>query len=411
MNIGLMGFGTVGMGVYEILNIHSEKHNEIKKYRVAKILVRSLDKERDIEVPKNMLTDNPDDILCDPSIDVVVCVMGGDEPEYTYIKRALESGKHVVTANKQVVSEHIDELLTLAKMNDVNFMFEASVGGGIPVISTLAEIIRFNNITRIQGILNGTTNYILTKISKEKREFDDILKEAQRIGFAEADPSADVDGYDIMRKILILSSIAFKHVIKKEEVHLRGVGNITLDDITTAADYGYNIKYLAQGILHNDTYSISVTPVLMKNDLVMSNVNEEYNVVLIEGDIIGELCLSGKGAGKNATANAVVSDVIKAASNDGTYNNLKFNANVSSSGISGITNRYFVRVCIDGYETLSKVTESIGTIISSNNMHLKDGKLFIMTENISSQSMKSLYENLKEICGDVFYARIENNLL
>lgn len=411
MNIGLMGFGTVGMGVYEILNIHSQKHNEIKKYRVAKILVRTLNKKRDIKVPDNMLTDNADDILNDPSIDVVVCVMGGVEPEYSYIKRALQSGKHVVTANKQIVSEHIDELLTLAKMNDVNFMFEASVGGGIPVISTLAEIIRFNNITRIQGILNGTTNYILTKIAKEKREFDEILKEAQRIGFAEADPSADVDGYDIMRKILILSSIAFKHVITQDEVHLRGVGNITLDDITAAAEYGYNIKYLAQGILHDDTYSISVTPVLMKNDLVMSNVNEEYNVVLIEGDIIGELCLSGKGAGKNATANAVVSDVIKAASNDGTYNNLKFNANVSSSGITGIANKYFVRVCIDCYETLSEVSDIIDKIITSNHMHLKSGKLFIMTENISSQSMKSLYEKLSEVCGDVFYARIENNLL
>ena len=203
MNIGLMGFGTVGIGVYEILNLRQTADKRMERYKVAKILVRDINKKRNIVFDEALLTDDPNDILEDASIDVVVCVMGGNEPELTYIKRALSMGKHVVTANKQIVSEHIDELLELAKNNDVNFMFEASVGGGIPVISTVTELMRFNNIRRIQGILNGTTNYILTKIAKEHRSFSDILSEAQRIGFAEADPSADIEGYDISRKIQI----------------------------------------------------------------------------------------------------------------------------------------------------------------------------------------------------------------
>ena len=411
MNIGLMGFGTVGIGVYEILNLRQTNDKRIERYKVAKILVRDINKKRNIAFEKTLLTDEPDDILEDASIDVVVCVMGGDEPEFSYIKKALSLGKHVVTANKQIVSEHISELLELAKDNDVNFMFEASVGGGIPVISTITELMRFNNVRRIQGILNGTTNYILTKITQEHRSFSDILIEAQRIGFAEADPSADIEGYDISRKIQILSSIAFKHVIPQNEIHRRGISNITLEDINMADSLGCNIKYIAQGIIHNNRYSISVTPVLIAKDQIIGNVNEEYNTILLDCDILGTLCLTGKGAGKDATANAIVSDIIKATSLFNPYNSLRFKDAVSSSGLDGITNEYFVRIRLDGYESLVKYLSIVEKYVHRNNFTVKQDMLFILTEEIRSEEMNSMYTELKDISGDVFYARIERKFL
>ena len=411
MNIGLMGFGTVGIGVYEILNLRQTADKRMERYKVAKILVRDINKKRNIVFDEALLTDDPNDILEDASIDVVVCVMGGNEPELTYIKRALSMGKHVVTANKQIVSEHIDELLELAKNNDVNFMFEASVGGGIPVISTVTELMRFNNIRRIQGILNGTTNYLLTKIAKEHRSFSDILSEAQRIGFAEADPSADIEGYDISRKIQILSSIAFKHVIPQNEVHRRGISNITLEDVIYAETLGYNIKYIAQGLIHNNRYSISVTPVLIAKDQIIGNVNEEYNTILLDCDILGTLCLTGKGAGKDATANAVVSDIIKATSIFNPYNSLKFNANAESSGLDGISNEYFVRIKLEGIEALAQYLDIVEKYVHKNNFTVKHGMLFVLTEEISSEKMNEMYDELITADGNVFYARIENNFL
>ena len=411
MNIGLMGFGTVGIGVYEILNLRQTDDKRMERYKVAKIFVRDINKKRNVVFDNALLTDDPNDILEDASIDVVVCVMGGSEPEYTYIKKALAMGKHVVTANKQIVSEHIDELLELAKTNDVNFMFEASVGGGIPVISTVTELMRFNNIRRIQGILNGTTNYILTKIAKEHRSFSDILSEAQEIGFAEADPSADIEGHDISRKIQILSSIAFKHVIPQNEVHRRGISNITLEDVTYAESMGYNIKYIAQGLIHNNRYSISVTPVLIAKDQIIGNVNEEYNTILLDCDILGTLCLTGKGAGKDATANAVVSDIIKVTSIFNPYNSLKFNANVESSGLEGISNEYFVRIKLEGLETLVRYLDIVEKYVQKNSFTIKHGMLFVLTEEISSEMMNEMYKELIATNGDVFYARIERNFL
>ncbi len=406
-----MGFGTVGIGVYEILNLRQTDDKRMERYKVAKIFVRDINKKRNVVFDNALLTDDPNDILEDASIDVVVCVMGGSEPEYTYIKKALAMGKHVVTANKQIVSEHIDELLELAKTNDVNFMFEASVGGGIPVISTVTELMRFNNIRRIQGILNGTTNYILTKIAKEHRSFSDILSEAQEIGFAEADPSADIEGHDISRKIQILSSIAFKHVIPQNEVHRRGISNITLEDVTYAESMGYNIKYIAQGLIHNNRYSISVTPVLIAKDQIIGNVNEEYNTILLDCDILGTLCLTGKGAGKDATANAVVSDIIKVTSIFNPYNSLKFNANVESSGLEGISNEYFVRIKLEGLETLVRYLDIVEKYVQKNSFTIKHGMLFVLTEEISSEMMNEMYKELIATNGDVFYARIERNFL
>lgn len=410
IKIGLLGLGTVGQGVYEIITKKKCFTADGDALCVSKVLVRNKNKKRAVDIPAGMLTDRFEDIL-DDDVSVIVSVLGGTEPELTYIRRALMRGKHVVTANKEIVSKHISELLSLARENGAILMFEAAVGGGIPIISSLIDILKTNKITRINGILNGTTNYILTKITKEKRPFEEVLREAQAIGFAEADPTADIDGYDIMRKICILSSIAFKTVIREDQVHMRGIGNVTYDDIRMADEYGYIIKYLAKGVLIDNRFSVSVTPALIKKDCVISNVNEENNIILLSGDIIGELCFIGKGAGKNATANAVVSDVLKVTAHDENYSKLRFDAVLESSGIEDVTNEYYIRVSVKDYAQFSYAIDTVSAAVKTIKLYYGRGKIFFMTENIGSPVMNALYDKLKAKTEDVFYARREHHLI
>ena len=290
-------------------------------------------------------------------------------------------------------------------------MFEASVGGGIPIISSIIEILQANNINRIDGILNGTTNYILTRLSRSKLNFNEVLKEAQEKGFAEANPSADIDGFDILRKIVILSSIAFKCTIPEGDVHLRGIRNITKQDIDMADSFGYSIKYIAQGLNNNNKYSLSVTPVFLKKDSIISNVNEEYNIVLVDGDIVGKQCFIGKGAGQNATAHAVINDLVKVINKTSQYRNLRFDEDLTSSGVEGIENEYYLRVTCPDFRTLSKAFIFIDRYINKNKFVFSENNLYLLTERMKSTDMKNLYESLQNISDDVFYARLEHNLL
>jgi len=409
--IGLLGMGTVGSGVYEIINLRHSGLLENAPLHIKRILVRDRFKDRKVALEEGLLTEDIEEILADPEISIVVCVMGGLEPEYTYIRRALESGKHVVTANKEVMALHIRELLDIARQNGVRILFEASVGGGIPIIDSVAELLKINRISSVMGILNGTTNYILTKLTKEKRDFPDVLKEAQQLGFAEADPSADIDGFDVMRKISILASICFHTVVDEKDVHQRGIGNITLNDILMADYFGYAIKYIGKATLKDSQYSISVTPVLISKDSVIANVNAEYNVIIVEGDIIGQLCFIGKGAGKDATANSVVSDILKITSGKITNDQITFQGNVSSNGTMGILNEYYIRVSFKTYDSFSQALDLISQHIRKDRMIYQDGMLFIITERILSNEMQSLSHQLKEVADDVFYARLDSSLL
>lgn len=411
IKIGLLGLGTVGQGVYEIISRNKCVAIDGDTLCISKVLVRDKNKKRAVTVPDGMLTDRFEDILDDDSVKIIVSLLGGTEPELTYVRQALTRGKHVVTANKEIISKNIAELLNLARENGATLMFEAAVGGGIPIIASLIDILKTNKITRINGILNGTTNYILTKITKEKRPFEEVLKEAQAIGFAEADPTADIDGYDIMRKICILSSIAFKTIVQENQVHRRGIGNVTYDDIRMADAYGYIIKYLAKGVLIDNKYSVSVTPALIKKDSVISNVNEENNIILMSGDIIGDLCFIGKGAGKNATANAVVSDILKVTAHDTDYARLRFDAALESSGIEDITNEYYIRVSVKNEAQFSKTIDIVSETIKTIKLYYSNGKIFFITENIGSPVMNELYGKLKTSAEDVFYARREHNLI
>ena len=411
IEIGLLGLGTVGLGVYEIINLKRGIPLQDKDLHIKKILVKDLHKERPVVPEPGMLTDTFEDIINDDEISIVVCVTGGLEPELSNIRRSLEAGKHVVTANKEIIAEYIDELISLALQNEVNILFEASVGGGIPIINSIVETLKINRITKIQGILNGTTNYILTKIANEKRDFTDILSEAQQLGLAEADPSADVDGFDVMRKISILASMSFRTLVKQDEVHLRGIGNITLDDIMMADYFGYKAKFLGQALLENNQYSVSVTPVLINKNSVIANVNAEYNIVLIEGDIIGELCFIGKGAGKDATANSVVSDILKITAGDINYSHIRFDDNLVSYGLTGIKNEYYIRVNISNYLEFEKTVNLISNTVKKDKLIYQDGKIYFITEKLNSTDMKKLFNDLQQVSENVFYARLENNLL
>ncbi len=411
IHLALLGLGTVGQGVYEIVNSVKDTSFRGKSIAIKKILERDTNKLTLLGVPSEQIAGSIGDIVHDPDISVVISVLGGMEPEYTFIKEALSNGKHVVTSNKAIVSSHLEELLSLAIANDVTILFEASVGGGIPIISSLIETLKINEISSIHGILNGTTNYILTRMKNEKRSFEEVLKEAQRLGFAEANPSADIDGYDIMRKICILASIAFKTPVKEEDVHLRTLSNVLLDDLQMATYYGYELKYIGKAVMENGTYTISVTPTLIPKTSVISNVNEEYNIIVIDGSIIGELCFMGKGAGKDATANAVVSDVLKVINSDIANDDIQLDSKAVSSGLEGIYNEYYIRICVDDYKEFSKAVNLIAEIVKRNKLVYSYGKLFVLTEKIPAQTMKTLYEKLQRVAQNVFYARLENNLL
>ena len=410
--IGLLGFGTVGSGVYEIINEKKSSYFADGNASIKRILVRDKSKKRFFDNYESLLTDNFEDIINDDEISTVIAVMGGMEPEYTYITRALKKGKNVVTANKEIVARHIEELLNLADENNVAFMFEASVAGGIPIIGSLLETLKINKVDKIQGILNGTTNFILTQMTQNNEDFDVVLKRAQDLGFAEADPTADIEGFDVLRKIGILASLSFGKVIPDEDIYRRGESNISINDIKMAEEWGYSLKYVAEAIQLNDTeYTMSVAPVLMEDDSVISKVNQEYNVVIINGNIIGELCFLGKGAGKDATANAVVSDLIKVLNGDYNYSHIHFGNELTSKGLHAYKAPFYLRANVEDYEQFNAIVNEVAKVVQKNHIVYENNKLYFKTEEISGNIMNELANTLKEISSDVFYARIANKLL
>ncbi|AKL97167.1 homoserine dehydrogenase Hom [Clostridium aceticum] len=312
IKIALLGAGTVGGGVWEILQ--TNKDNIIKNcgydIEVAKILVKDAAKKRKDIVPKDLLTSNYEDIIGDKEIEIIVEVMGGIEPAKDYILKALKSKKHVVTANKALLANHGEEIIKLAKDQGVHLYYEASVAGGIPIVQTLKESLVGNKIQKMMGILNGTTNYILTKMTAEKVDFADALKEAQEMGYAEADPTADVEGYDAAHKLTILSSLAFGTTVKFDEVYREGISKITSIDIDYARELGYVIKLLAIGKEEEGIIEMRVHPTFISKSHPLASVNDSFNAIFVKGNAVGDLMLYGRGAGDLPTGSAVVGDII-----------------------------------------------------------------------------------------------------
>ncbi len=310
VSVAIMGHGVVGSGVAEILTTHKQKlfASIGEEVYIKKILDLR-------EFPDSPLADrftkNFDDIINDLEIRIVVEVMGGLKPAYDYVKRCLKAGKSVVTSNKELVAAHGAELLAIAKEENVNFLFEASVGGGIPIIRPMNQCLVANIVDEIAGILNGTTNFILTKMIEDGMQFDDALKLAQELGFAERNPSADIEGHDACRKICILASLAFGKHVYPEWVHTEGITKITLDDVKYAEAFSSVIKLIGKvKRLENGKIDIIVAPMLVPNKSQLANIDYEFNGIMVRGDCTGDVVFYGKGAGKLPTASAVVADVI-----------------------------------------------------------------------------------------------------
>ena len=309
MKIAVLGYGTVGSGVVEVLETNK---NSIEKRAGEGIEVKYVLDLRDFpgDPVQEKIVHDVDIIIQDKEIDVVVEVMGGVEPAFTFVKRALEAGKSVCTSNKALVAAHGPELLEMAKKRNLNFMFEASVGGGIPIIRPLNQSLTADEITKITGILNGTTNYILTKMDKEGSTYEETLKEAQELGYAERNPEADVEGFDACRKIAILTSLAYGSTVKFEEIRTEGITKITTKDFKYAEKLGYVVKLLATSCKENDKVYAITAPFMINSTHPLYNVNDVLNGIYIHGNVIGNVMFFGAGAGKLPTASAVVADVV-----------------------------------------------------------------------------------------------------
>ena len=316
MNVAILGFGVVGSGVAEVISQNAEhiKENSNVSLKVTKILdIRDFP---DSEFA-NLLTKSFDDILTDDSIDIVCETMGGVTPAFDFVSACLKKGKHVVSSNKELVATKGFELLEIARENNVNFLFEASVGGGIPIIRPLSRCLAGNNVNEIAGILNGTSNFILTKMIVDGMSFADALALAQELGYAEKDPTADVEGLDAMRKICILASLCFGTHVYPNGIYAEGISKVTLEDVAFAESYNCVIKLIARAKkIAEDKITVMVTPCFVKNSSMLSGVSDVFNACLVRGDMTGDVLMYGKGAGKLATASAVVGDVIDCASND-----------------------------------------------------------------------------------------------
>lgn len=310
IQIAVMGYGVVGSGVVEVITSHDES---IASRAKEKINIKYILDIRDFPGSPfaDKFTKNFEDIIGDDEVKVVVEVMGGINPAYDFVKRCLESGKSVVTSNKELVAKKGAELLNIAKGNNVNFLFEASVGGGIPIIRPMSQCLAANDVIEIAGILNGTTNFILTKMIDEQMPFDDALKMAQELGYAERNPKADVEGDDACRKICILASLAYGKHIYPEYVNTKGITDISLDDVLYAEAWGGVVKLIGQvKKLDNGKVDITVEPMFIERGSQIANVNDVFNGILVRGDSTGDVVFYGKGAGKLPTASAVVADVI-----------------------------------------------------------------------------------------------------
>ena len=360
MNIAVLGYGTVGSGVVEVLTTNRET---ITKRAGESIDVKYVLDLRDFpgDPIQEKIVHDYQPILDDPDVKIVVEVMGGVEPAYTFVKKALQAGKSVATSNKELVAKRGAELLAIANEKNVNFLFEASVGGGIPIIRPLNQSLTADEIDEITGILNGTTNYMLTKMDMEGSRFESVLKEAQEKGYAEADPTADVEGYDACRKIAILSSLAYGKFLNYEKIHTEGITRITPEDMEYARAMGMSIKLLATSRkLLEDSYYAVVAPFLVGKNNPLYSVNDVYNGIFVHGNVLGDAMFYGSGAGKLPTASAVVADVVDEAKH--LHENMPNEWNDQPLPLADpdqVSGRFFVRVQTTD---LSLIRSVFGTI-------------------------------------------------
>ena len=371
LNVGLLGLGVVGGGVAAALldqaAILAGKAG--RPLILKKALVRDTAKPRDAAIPAALLTANPEEILADPAIGLVVEVIGGVDPAARYLQAALAAGKHVVTANKEVIAKHGPELLALARQNQVNLLFEASVGGGIPILGCLLEQLRANQFHSIRSIINGTTNYILTRMADDHAGFRQALAEAQERGYAEADPTNDIEGHDAVYKLSIMAALAFHRRIAPEDIYRQGIAQLEPQDFRYASELGYAIKSLAIATLDNGALQARVYPALLPRESMLAKVDGVYNAVEVAGSQCGRVLFHGQGAGRGPTTSAVIGDLIAIArrldnappadSGDGAETAPDSQGRIQS--IAELECKYYLRLNVtDGPGVLAQIAQILG---------------------------------------------------
>lgn len=410
IKIGLLGCGTVGTGVIQVLknNCQSITSRVGRQVDISKVLVRDTAKKREVAMGEIQLTTNADDILNDPEISIVVEVIGGINPAKEYVLKALRSGKSVVTANKDLLAMHGKELFDAATYGDVDLRFEASVAGGIPIIGPLKESLTGNKIKKVMGIINGTTNYILTKMSKEAEDFYTVLKEAQQLGYAEADPTADIEGLDAARKIAILASIAFNSRVTFSDVYVEGISNITASDIIYAKELGFTIKLLGIAKEEHEEVEVRVHPAFIPLAHPLANVDDVYNAVYVEGDAVGDAMFFGRGAGQLPTASAVVGDVIAIAKSiaQGVSNKIYCTCfkNKKTKPIREIASQYYLRLTVqDQPGVLANIASvfanqdvSIATVIQKKRQG-KLAEIVLITHLVKEANLQDALNMIKNL--------------
>lgn len=401
VKIGLLGLGTVGTGVVEILEGRRSEISLLvgQEVNVKKILVKNINKKRDIKLKENTIVSDFEEILNDDEISIVVEVTGDVEESYKYVKLALNKGKSIVTANKALVSKYFEELSDLAVKNGVSFLYESSVGGGIPIIKPLKEELILNNINKVQGILNGTCNYILTRMFDEGLDYEEVLKNAQELGYAEMDPAADVEGQDTLRKLRILGSLALQGKILEEDIIIEGIDKITSFDVRQAKLMKSTIKLIGEISECEDGYSAIVVPTIVKNDSYFASVNMAYNSVTFEGDNVGELKFYGAGAGKLATADAVLRDILDIALGFDRKQNPLGNK-VLKNNNSKIRGKYYLRISASEEKILKSVERISEKVLSTKE------NITIITQDVELKEIIDITNSLDIEKDEYFAARI-----
>ena len=404
IKIGLVGLGTVGSGVFK------ELYNN-DKVEISKIVVKNLNKKRDIKGLENVqISDNVDDIIFDKDIKIVIEVIGGLNPAFDIIKKSIENGKHVVTANKELLAKKGEEIFEIAEKNNKVILYEAAVAGGIPIINPLKTILSNNRLTKVAAILNGTTNYILTKMEQDSADYNEVLADAQKLGYAEVDPTSDVEGYDAAYKIAILSTLAFKKRVSIDKIYREGITNIKAEDIECASDFGYKIKLIALAQIFDESkIDVRVHPMLVKNNKSLAHINFVTNAIMMQGKPIGEIMCSGPGAGEFPTAASVVGDVMTIASE---INNtdiilpmMRCTHSVPAEmvDVTETENRYYLSV---NAKNKIGVIEALGRAFSQNNISVSNilqkgvqdndsANIVIITEICKEKDMQKAVSLLK----------------
>ncbi|MDP6102968.1 MAG: homoserine dehydrogenase [Dehalococcoidia bacterium] len=412
VGVGLLGLGTVGGGVTDVLLRKAEALSlQVGCPLTLKgVLVQDSGKNRSAKIDPGLMTIDPEDVLANPEVDVVVEVMGGEDAALTYIKGALSRGRHIVTANKEVMAKHGSELLNLAQANGVEIRYEAAVGGGIPLIAPFQHDLVVNDVSAIHSILNGTTNYILTRMAEDELDFSTALAEAQELGYAEPDPTFDIDGVDATYKLAILSSLAFHTWVDPQEVYSEGISRLTARDFRYARELGYAIKLLAIAKRSRDSIEARVHPAFIPEDAALTQVRGVYNAVQVEGDLVGTVMFYGRGAGAEPTSSAVVADLVAVGRNIATGtkpgNRLRFDRGLKVKPTSQVETRYYLRMNVaDQAGVLAQISRILGdNLISISQMIQKEidvvaenAELVIMTHVAREDAMQRALVGLKAL--------------